>query len=131
MKQPDAGLGLPKRITPVSLSICINQCKSAQLRAGMDVNVDDLNEMIVVLKQHKEDALKVNDFTKALKIQTEMDEIEKQIAEEEKYFREKTHSQTSCVKCGTAFEAKKKMVGILKTKEMVCDDCRVVPMPDV
>lgn len=93
--------------------------------------VDDLNEMIVVLKQHKEDALKVNDFTKALKIQTEMDEIEKQIAEEEKYFREKTHSQTSCVKCGTAFEAKKKMVGILKTKEMVCDDCRVVPMPDV
>lgn len=93
--------------------------------------VADLNEMIVVLKEHKEDALKVNDITKALKIQTEMDEIEKQIEEEENYLRRKSFSETNCVKCGTAFETKKKMIGILKKKEMVCDDCRVVPMPDV
>jgi len=91
----------------------------------------DLREMLVVLQNHKEDALKEYDVTKALKIQTEMDEIEKQIDEEEVYLRRKNVSQTSCVKCGTNFETKKKMVGILKKKEMMCDNCRVMPMPEV
>ncbi len=91
----------------------------------------ELQEMHTVLQTHKEDALKEYDVNKALKIQLEMDEIERQIEEEEKYLTKKNKSLTNCIECGTDFETKKKMVGILKKKEMVCDNCRLVSMPVV
>lgn len=87
-------------------------------------SVADLKEMVDVLQSHKEKALKSFDVANALKIQIEIDEIETQIDEEEKYLRRKSVSQTSCAECGANFETKKKMVGILKKNEMVCDNCR-------
>ncbi|KAL7446611.1 hypothetical protein ACHAXM_011633 [Skeletonema potamos] len=87
--------------------------------------VSDLREMTDVLQTHKETALKSFDVKKALRIQTEIDEIQTQIDEEEKYLRRKSFSKTSCTICGANFETKTKMVGILKQKEMVCDNCRV------
>lgn len=55
--------------------------------------VAELKEMHTVLQKHKEDSLKVYDVTKALQIQLEMDDIEKQIEEEEKYLAKKSSSQ--------------------------------------
>ena len=49
----------------------------------------ELREMHTVLQTHKEDALKEYDVSKALKIQLEMDEIEKQVEEEDKYLGKK------------------------------------------
>lgn len=90
-------------------------------------SVADLEEMVEVLQSHKEIALKSHDVRKALGIQKEIDEIQRQIEEEGKYLRKKRAGQTSCTKCGDVFDTQKKMVGILKKKEMVCDNCREMP----
>ena len=93
-------------------------------------SIDDLEEMLEVLQSHKQIALKSHDVRnvrKALGIQKEIDEIQNQIGEEAKYLKKKRAGQTSCTKCGDVFDTQKKIVGILKKKEMVCDNCREMP----
>jgi hypothetical protein len=89
-------------------------------------SVVDLKEMVEVLQNHKQFALKAFDVKKALRIENEIDEIKRQIDEEEKYIRRKQLSQTTCEKCGDNFDTEKKMVGILKKKQQICENCRVM-----
>ena len=52
----------------------------------------DLREMKAVLMSQAENSLKFGDLTNAFKIQTELDEIQAQIDEEEKYLRRKSRN---------------------------------------
>ena len=88
--------------------------------------VTDLKEMIGVLQVHKENALRNLNLNKAVGIQTEIDELQAQIEEEERYVMRKRMSGTECISCGEVFTQEKKMVGILKTKkEQHCAKCKV------
>ena len=84
----------------------------------------DLYEMIQVLQQHKEQALKDLDMDKATGIQSEIDELSDQVEEEERYVTKKKMGQTECIGCGEMFTSEKKMKGILKVSQKQCEKCR-------
>mmetsp|Transcript_24562 Transcript_24562/g.52926 ORF Transcript_24562/g.52926 Transcript_24562/m.52926 type:complete len:1345 (-) Transcript_24562:161-4195(-) len=84
----------------------------------------DLCEMISVLQMHKEDAMRDLDMHMARSIQSEIDELQDQINMEERYLLTKTWAKTQCVGCGDKFPTEKRMKGVLRTKEMHCEQCR-------
>ena len=84
----------------------------------------DLYEMIQVLQQHKEQAMRDLDMGKATSIQSEIDELTDQVEEEERYVMKKKMGQTECVGCGEMFTSEKKMKGILKVSQKHCESCR-------
>ena len=86
----------------------------------------DLTEMIGALQMYKEGAIRSLDMKKARNIQSEMDELQDQINKEEGYLMVKSMGETKCVGCGEMFLTEKNMVGILKSKEKHCEECRDV-----
>lgn len=86
--------------------------------------VTDLTEMIGVLQLHKEDAIRNLDMDKANNIQSEIDELQGQIDQEERYLMKKKMGETKCGTCGEMFPTQKRKSGILKLKEKHCEKCR-------
>jgi len=86
--------------------------------------VADLTEMVGVLQVHKENALRNLNLNKAVSIQTEIDELNAQITEEERYIMKKRMNDAKCITCGESFPNKKKMIGILRTNEQHCPKCK-------
>ena len=84
----------------------------------------DLYEMIQVLQQHKEQAMRDLDMGKATGIQSEIDELADQVEEEERYVMKKKIGQTECVGCGEMFTSEKKMKGIFNVSQKHCESCR-------
>lgn len=91
-------------------------------------SIHDLNEMIGVLQVHKENALRNTNFKKAKRLQGEIDELQSQLDLEKQYvLKRKLEMATAgskCITCGDSFSPETKMVGILKTKEYKCPNCR-------
>lgn len=91
-------------------------------------SLQDLTEMIGVLQIHKENALRNSNIKKANKLQGEIDELEFQLDLEKKYILQRkldiANSSQKCISCGEPFTPENKMVGILKTKEYKCPNCR-------
>merc|ERR1712127_846195 len=81
--------------------------------------VTDLSEMIGVLQIHKEGAMRGLNMEKARNIQSEIEELQDQINKEERYLLKKRMDETKCGK--VLFPTKKKMAGILRTKEKKSD----------
>jgi len=86
--------------------------------------VTDLTEMIGVLQLHKEGAIRNLDMDKANNIQSEIDELQDQINQEDRYLMKKKMGETKCGACGEMFPTEKRKSGILKLKEKHCEKCR-------
>jgi len=91
-------------------------------------SLHDLTEMIGVLQIHKENALRNSNIKKANRLQREIDELDFQLNLEKKYILQRkldiANSSSKCISCGEPFTPENKMVGILKTKEYKCPNCR-------
>jgi len=85
---------------------------------------DDLREMIQVLQTHKEEAMRSLDMIQAANIQSEVDELQEQIDEEDRYMLKKRMGETQCESCGEMFTSEKKLKGILKVNQKSCQGCR-------
>jgi len=85
---------------------------------------DDLREMIQVLQTHKEEAMRSLDMIQAANIQSEIDELQEQIDEEDRYMLKKRIGETQCESCGEMFTSEKKLKGILKVNQKSCQGCR-------
>jgi len=85
---------------------------------------DDLREMIQVLQTHKEEAMRSLDMIQAANIQSEIDELQEQIDEEDRYMLKKRMGETQCESCGEMFTTEKKLKGILKVNQKTCQGCR-------
>jgi DNA-directed RNA polymerase subunit RPC12/RpoP len=88
-------------------------------------SIHDLQEMIGVLQIHKENSLRNTNHKKALRLQKEIDELQQQLDLEKQYvLKRKLDMASKCITCGENFTPEVKMVGILKTKEFNCPNCR-------
>lgn len=91
----------------------------------------DLDEMICALQERKEGAMRSGlDLESAGEIQSEIDELREQLDREERYMTVKRFGQTKCTGCGEMFLTEKKMVGILRTREKHCEECRIATSSD-
>jgi len=84
----------------------------------------DMNELIEVLQTHKEQAMRDMDMVKANSIQSEIDELQTQVAEEERFVMKKRMGETKCKRCNAMFTSEKIMKGILKVNQKHCTSCR-------
>jgi DNA-directed RNA polymerase subunit RPC12/RpoP len=91
-------------------------------------SIHDLSEMVGVLQVHKENALRNSNLKKAMRLQGEIDDLESQLDLEKKYVLKRkldmAAASSKCISCGEPFTPETKMVGILKTKEYKCPNCR-------
>jgi DNA-directed RNA polymerase subunit RPC12/RpoP len=91
-------------------------------------SIHDLSEMVGVLQVHKENALRNSNLKKAMRLQGEIDDLESQLDLEKKYVLkrkiEMATAASKCISCGEPFTPETKMIGILKTKEYKCPNCR-------
>ena len=84
----------------------------------------DMKELIEVLQTHKEQAMRDMDMVKANSIQSEIDELQTQVAEEERFVMKKRMGETKCNGCNAMFTSEKIMKGILKVNQKHCKSCR-------
>ena len=84
----------------------------------------DMNDLIEVLQTHKEQAMRDMDMVKANSIQSEIDELQTQVAEEERFVMKKRMGETKCKGCNAMFTSEKIMKGILKVNQKHCKSCR-------
>ena len=84
----------------------------------------DMNDLIEVLQTHKEQAMRDMDMVKANSIQSEIDELQTQVAEEERFVMKKRMGETKCIGCNAMFTSEKIMKGILKVNQKHCTSCR-------
>ena len=99
--------------------------------------VADLTEMIVMLQRHREKSMRNLDMVSADSLQREIDELQYQIDEEERYLLKKRLVEVACVACGEAFvplSAGTNQMAVsscsraatMKTKEKHCEKCQQV-----
>lgn len=84
----------------------------------------DMNEMIEALQTYKEQAMRDMNMVKANSIQSEIEELQTQVAEEERFVMKKLLGETKCKGCNAMFTSEKIMKGILKVNQKHCKSCR-------
>lgn len=87
--------------------------------------VGDLMEMIKMLQIQRERAMRKLDMDKANIVQWEIDELQSQINEEERYLLKKKLNEMGCVACGEKFAIPLGET-TMTVKEKHCDKCRKV-----